>query len=204
MKKVEVQKRSKYRKGRTDAYPLYILYYRCDDRTVEHLKWINFPPIISKMNVKSNILSHYMAGRYEQEEKKMDQEALIQTYKGKDLFLLTDLLRFYLDLGYEIRNIQTATQYLGENCMAPFINKVVDMRIKATDEGDETKANTAKILGNASYGKLLQNPEKYKRCVLVDDDNIFRYMRKPNLHSHTTLETESGIYIFTFYHILIQ
>jgi len=111
------------------------------------------------------------------------------------MFVLSDLLLFYLELGYEIRNIRMATQYLGENCMAPFINKVVDMRIKATDEGDETKANTAKVMGNSSYGKLLQNPENYKRCVLVEDEKLFYYIRKPNYDGLTSLETETGNFI---------
>ena len=136
-----------------------------------------------------------MAQRYKEEEKSLKQEVLIQTYRGKNMFVLSDLLLFYLELGYEIRNIRMATQYLGENCMAPFINKVVDMRIKATDEGDETKANTAKVMGNSSYGKLLQNPENYKRCVLVEDEKLFYYIRKPNYDGLTSLETETGNFI---------
>ena len=133
-----------------------------------------------------------MAGRYYEEGKTLDQQGLIQTYRGEDLFVLSELLVFYLNLGYEVKNIRMATQYLGENCMAPFINKVVDMRIQATDEGDETKANTAKVMGNSSYGKLLQNPEKYKRCVLVEDEKMFSYLRKPNMHGHLSLQTETG------------
>lgn len=66
------------------------------------------------------------------------------------------------------------------------------MRIEATDQGDETKANTAKIMGNSSYGKLLQNPERYKRVVLVEDDEVYRYMYKNTLESHHRLETETG------------
>ena len=154
--------------------------------------WINFPPIIAKRHAKEDILSPYMSQRFKDENKKINQEVLIQTYRGKDLFILSDLLDFYLEIGYEIRNIRMAVQYLGENCMAPFINKVVQMRIQATNDGDDTKANTAKVMGNSSYGKLLQNPAKYKRCVLVDDEKMFYYIRKPNFDYHTPLETETG------------
>ena len=143
-----------------------------------------------------------MSQRFEDEGKQMAKEALVQTFKGENLFLLSDLLVFYMELGCEIRNVRKATQYLGEHCMAKFINKVVQMRIEATDEGDETRANTAKIIANSSYGKLLQNPEKYKRCVLVDDENLFYYIRKPNMESRNLLETEAGNILYIIFYIL--
>jgi len=66
------------------------------------------------------------------------------------------------------------------------------MRIKATDEGDETKANTAKIMGNSSYGKLLQNPNKHKTVKIVQDVGLFEYIHKFTLNSHKEIETEEG------------
>jgi len=146
-----------------------------------------------------------MAGRYQEEGKKLDQQGLIQTYRGEDLFLLSELLVFYIDLGYEVRNVRMATQYLGENCLAPFINKVVKMRIEATNEGDDTKANTAKVMGNSSYGKLLQNPERHKRVILVDQDKLHKWLWKPTLNSHRLLETEAGnIYLYIAMYIEID
>jgi len=133
-----------------------------------------------------------MASRYEEENKKLNKDGLLQTYRGENLFVLSELLLCYMDMGYEVRNIKMAVQYLGENALAPFINKVVSMRIEATDEGDETKANTCKIMGNSSYGKLLQNPERYKAAKLVPDHQVYRYLRKPSLTSHRELELETG------------
>ena len=66
------------------------------------------------------------------------------------------------------------------------------MRIKATDEGDETKANTAKIMGNSSYGKLLQNPNKHKSVKVVQETGLFEYIQKFTLNSHKAIETEEG------------
>ena len=164
----------------------------CSDELIEKLKWINFPPIIAKRNVDGEILSPYMAERYAQENKTLDQQALIQTYRGKNLFVLSELLAFYLDLGYEVRNIQMATQYLGEHCFVPFINKAVDMRIKATDAGDETKSNTAKIMCNSSYGKLLENPYRHTETKIVTDEKLKDYIRNPLISNHQSLETQSG------------
>ena len=133
-----------------------------------------------------------MTKRYAEEDRKLDQESLLQTYRGKDMFVFTDLLQFYLELGYEIKNIKMATQYLGEKCLAPFIQKAVNMRIKATYEGDENKANTAKIFNNACYGKLLENPARHTRALLVEDKLLKRYIRKPTINSWYQLETEDA------------
>jgi len=76
------------------------------------------------MHINESILSPYMETRYEQEDKKLDQQALLQTYRGEGLFVLSELLVYYIEMGYEVRNIRMATQYLGENCLAKFINKV--------------------------------------------------------------------------------
>ena len=90
-----------------------------------------------------------MKNRFDEEERKLDQESLLQTYRGKKLWLFSELLQFYLELGYEVKNITMATQYLGEKCLAPFITKAVQMRIRATYQNDENKANTAKIMSNS-------------------------------------------------------
>ena len=107
---------------------LYVIHYtlfRISDDDIERLKWINFPPIISKRQVDESILSPYMETRYEQDNRKLDQEALLQTYRGEGVFVLSELLAYYMEMGYEIRNVRMATQYLGENCLAQFINKVM-------------------------------------------------------------------------------
>ena len=95
-----------------------------------------------------------MQQRYREDDKDFDQESLVQTFRGENLFVFSPLLRFYLQLGYEVRNVRIATQYLGERGIAPFIDKAVRMRIEATYEGDETKANTAKVMVNSSYGNV--------------------------------------------------
>ena len=127
----------------------------CPDDVIEKLKWINFPPIIAKKHITLENLSHYMRKRYDDEKRGLDQMSLVQTYHGENLLVFSELIIFYLELGYEVKNIRMATQYVGEKCLAPFIDKVVKMRIRATYDNDETKANTAKILGNARYLKYL-------------------------------------------------
>ena len=127
---------------------------RLSDERIEEIRSLNFPPIIHRCDLNSTHLSPYMRQRYVEEEKTFDQASLIQTYRGEGLFVFSPLLKFYIELGYEVRNIRMATQYLAEEAFAPFIKKGVRMRIEATYEGDDTKANTAKTLINSSYGKV--------------------------------------------------
>ena len=64
------------------------------------------------------------------------------------------------------------------------------MRIAATYDGDECKSNTAKIMGNSSYGKLLENPIKYSDAKIVTEKQIKAYRRKPNIRSWNMLNNE--------------
>ena len=118
-------------------------FVECDlwisDERIDEIKWINFPPIISKRQITTDHLSNYMKARFETENRRLDQESLVQTYRGTNLFVFSPLLKFYFELGYEMKNVKMATQYLGQRCFKPFIDKVVEMRIRATYEGDETK-----------------------------------------------------------------
>ena len=62
---------------------------------------------------------------------------------------MTPLVQFYLSRGILIKNITRFVQYEGGKALKPFTEKVVSMRIAATNEHDEAKANTAKLYGNS-------------------------------------------------------
>ena len=64
---------------------------------------------------------------------------------------MTPLAQFYLSRGMKIKNITRFIQYEGGAALKPFAEKVVNMRIEATNEEppDEAKSNTAKLYGNS-------------------------------------------------------
>ena len=121
---------------------------------LEEMAEQNFPPIFNKRKLTKENMSRYMRERFEEEGRKIDDEVLIQTYRASNILIHTCLVEFYLSIGLQITNIKFFHQYLGEKGIAPFMEKVTRMRIDATYEKDETKANTAKITGNS--GKLNQ------------------------------------------------
>ena len=121
------------------------------DDIIDKMKSNNFPPIFQKVTLTEDHLSEYMLKRFQEEGRTLDQRTLIQTYRAKQILLLTSLVRFYLSIGLEVRNVTNFTQYLGEKSLKPFIDKVTEMRIEASrpDTYDITKSNTAKIIGNS-------------------------------------------------------
>ena len=107
-----------------------------------------FPPIVSRQVIDDEMLSPYMKELVDKQGKKSGPTP-IQTYHGKHLFLMTPLVRLYLDLGLKVTNITKFIQYVPGKCLLPFANKVVQLRSEATDDKDDAKQLTAKLFGNA-------------------------------------------------------
>ena len=49
------------------------------------------------------------------------------------------------------------------------MDRVVGLRMDAKREGNDTKNLTAKLTGNSSYGKTLENPSRYTKCTITSD-----------------------------------
>ena len=90
----------------------------------------------------------------------------------------------------QIKNVTLFTQHLGEKCLKKFADLITKMRIQATYDGDETKQNTSKILGNACYGKMMENPLHHGTTKLVRETKLGKYMRKKTFRTFNQLETE--------------
>ena len=54
----------------------------------------------------------------------------------------------------KIKNVSTFIQYKPAKGLEPFMRKVTDMRILATEMGEVTKGNSAKLIGNSGYVSL--------------------------------------------------
>ena len=126
-----------------------------------------FPPIISRREIDDDMLSPYMKELVDKQGKKSGPTP-IQTYHGKNLFLMTPLVRLYLELGLKVTNITKFVQYVPGKCLLPFASKVVQLRLEATDDKDDAKQMTAKLFGNAGmftqYVKLTPCV-KFTQCV---------------------------------------
>ena len=107
-----------------------------------------FPPLIKRMALEERHLSPYMRERFN-EEQRSPTTTVVQTYHAKQLFCLTSLVKFYLELGYKVSNITAVYQYEPGKALLPFVEKVTKMRCQATLDGDDAKQQTAKLIGNS-------------------------------------------------------
>ena len=89
-----------------------------------------------------------MRERYEEERRK-PSPTVVQTYSGRQVFVLSDLVKFYLERGMKVSNISKFIQYQPGAAFKPFVTKVTEGRIQATYQKDEAKANTYKLFGNS-------------------------------------------------------
>ena len=119
------------------------------DSFLEQYKNFLFPPVIKHETITDDHVSGYMQRRVTEEERKLDFKTVVQVYNGQQIFLMTDIIKFYLDIGIKVFNITEFIQYIPKKILKPFVQEVVGMRIDATRQGDDTKQMTAKIFGNA-------------------------------------------------------
>lgn len=129
----------------------------CDNSLAESLSsnGFLFPPIIERQTLTEEHFSQYMKERFIQENQKMSKDTVVQKFNGKQIFVMSNMAKLYLDLGLKILNITKFVQYIGAKTLLPFADKVYEMRVSATYEKDEAKAMTAKLFGNS--GKTLDN-----------------------------------------------
>ena len=129
-------------------------FIKCDIATpIEHIEEFKaagflFPPVISKRKLTEAHLSPYMKQRYAA-DCKSPAETVIQSYFGENVLLMTSLAKLYMDRGMKISNVTRFVQYEPGRALAPFVEKVKQMRIAATIEKDDLKATTAKLVGNS-------------------------------------------------------
>ena len=174
-------------------------FVTCSVRTPDHLikKFQDasflFPPVIKRAEITEDLLSPFMKERMAEQDRKPSKSTLIQTYNGDDLLLMTPLVQFYLENGMEVFNIKEFIQYIPGRGLAPFVDKVVSMRVAATDEGDDAKQLTAKLFGNSGYGKCAENVEKHKNTSLYPPDyNIAKLARRTMYKDHVVIQNEEG------------
>ena len=107
-----------------------------------------FPPCIQHMQLGMEHLSPFMAQQY-QNANKEPKSTVVQSYNAKQVLLMTEMVKLYLEQGIQVKNISKVMQYQPGKALAPFVEKVTSMRIAAKEEKDEPKGTTAKLMGNS-------------------------------------------------------
>ena len=87
---------------------------------------------------------------------KTPRRALVSSYFGKKVLMISPLLQWYLKTGkMEITHIYQVVQYLPAPCFEEFGESVSDARRSGDADPDQSiVADTMKLLGNSAYGEL--------------------------------------------------
>ena len=84
-----------------------------------------FPPVITRQTITNDMLSPFMTRILEENPKADKIPSPVQTYHGKNLFLLSSLVKLYMDLGLAITNITEFVQYVPGKGLLPFTRKLI-------------------------------------------------------------------------------
>ena len=87
--------------------------------------------------------------------------------------LSSPLLKWYLEHGLVITNIDTVVEYVPNPAFNTFMSQVA----QACLDGDRDKdkafiAETMKCIGNSIYGKLITNKEKHHDIIYVNETEL--------------------------------
>ena len=61
-----------------------------------------------------------------------------------------------MEKGMDVYDVKEFIQYIPGQCFRPFTDKVVQLRVEATNENDDAKQLTAKLFGNSGSNFILR------------------------------------------------
>ena len=147
------------------------------------------PPIFKNTNISRDDIGDVMKN-YAISHKILSQprKSLISSFYGKDMLVITPLLKFYINKGLIISNIKLVVEYTPNACFKDFGERVSDARRQG--DQDATKkiiGDTYKLLGNSAYGKTITNISHHCNVDFVNDKQAFKKNNDPLFKKLTPL-----------------
>ena len=162
-------------------------FIECDIHTPDHLKekFSEMPPIFKNTFVSREDIGPFMR-KFAEENGIMSQprKLLIGSYFGQKILLSTDLIRWYIEHGLIVTKIYQCIEYIPRACFEPFAQMVSDSRRKGDrDPNCAILAQTYKLMGNASYGKTIENPSNYSHITYASGSSVSSKTNSPLFRS---------------------
>ena len=167
---------------------------QCDISVPPHLEehFSELQPIFKNTLISTDDIGPFMA-QYAKEHKILTQprRTLVASYWGKGVLLITPLLRWYLEHGLEVTNIQQIVEFKGVACFRDFADQVSKARREGdADPNKQILADSFKLIGNSAYGKTLTNLEKHNNVEYVHPDLVETFIKNPLFKKTTPLSSE--------------
>ena len=170
-------------------------FIKVDIRVPEHLisTFSEFPPIFKNTEIKLNDIGDHMKSFCEQNGRKTGvKRSLISSMHGKEIVLLTPLLKWYLDNGLVVDRVHYILSYNGKSCFDWFVREVTHDRRAADLGGVERKmaGEAMKLMGNCGYGYTVMNRSNHTRTSFAKLKNLNKHTKNPLLKIYEELNED--------------
>ena len=148
----------------------------CDIETPDSLKekFSEFCPIFKNTEVSREDISPLMRD-FAEKTKCLPQprKMLIGSYFAKKIFLITPLVKWYLEQGLVVTKVYEFVEYVPKQCFRGFGESVSEARRAGDRDPDKSVlANLMKLIGNSGYGKCITNLEKHKKVQYFNASEV--------------------------------
>ena len=169
---------------------------RCDIQVPNSLKdyFSVYQPIFKNVEISIDDIGPYMKA-YAQEHNlmKTKRKCLIGSFWGKDLLLITPLVKWYLQHGINISNVTLIIEYEPKVCFHSFGEKCAQMRRRADQNKDEEIQGAVwKLIACSSYGRTCVRKDRQTNINFVNDQRIDNFINSPRFQRAQELDT--GLY----------
>ena len=148
----------------------------CDIETPDSLKekFSEFCPIFKNAEVSREDISPLMRD-FAEKTKCLSQprKMLIGSYFAKKIFVITPLVKWYLEQGLVVTKVYEFVEYVPKQCFRGFGESVSEARRAGDrDPGKSVLANLMKLIGSSGYGKCITNLEKHKKVQYFNASEV--------------------------------
>lgn len=145
-------------------------FVQCDISVPDQLKhhFSEMCPKFKNTEMKFEDISSFMQEFVETNYlSRAPRRSLIGSFHGKGILQATPLLKWYLDHGLHVSDIQLVIEYEPDACFSNFGEQVSNARREGNINPDhEIISNASKLLENASFGRTIIDKSVSRRKIL--------------------------------------
>ena len=177
----QIQQREILQHIKADTVTGFILADIRPTEAAKKFERINWPPIFARRAIENDTLPSWM------NKPRKPTPTLIQQMYGEKILLHTALVRFYLEHGFEVTHIHRFLEYQKDKCFIDFYDKLYNLRVDATIHNNTPQASAIKLVGNSTYGKFIQNPEKFTKTTVCGPAIYKQKARRPTFQGQVEI-----------------
>ena len=137
-------------------------------------KFEEMPPFFFTRHILDEEVPQHMKAYMERTGRKRgDGKKLVGGFSAKKLLLYAPLLQWYVNHGAEITTVYRTIDYQATKAMKWFVDEVTEARRSGdVDKSKALLADIFKLLGNSSYGKLIEALERQTCVIYTKDEKV--------------------------------